>query len=85
MSDDAAILTSLAEAAAEADQLRARASQLLRTAVGEAADYGLTQTQIAQAVGRSQPEVSRLLQAYRAGSFRLASPLGRLLTRHPGC
>ena len=34
------------------------------------------------AIGRSQPEVSRLIRAYRATRFRPTSPLGRILARH---
>lgn len=82
MRDDSQVLAALADAAAQADTLRARASERLRTAVGEAAASGLTQRQIAQAVGRSQPEVSRLIQAYRSGRFRPSSPLGRRLSQH---
>lgn len=77
MRDDSQVLAALADAAAEADTLRARASERLRTAVGEAAASGLTQRQIARAVGRSQPEVSRLIQAYRSGrSCRTPSTTG---------
>jgi predicted nucleotidyltransferase len=82
MGDEREILESLASVAAEADQLRARASTSLREAVGRAADRGLTQKQIAQAIGRSQPEVSRLVNAYRSTRFRPSSPLGRVLARH---
>jgi hypothetical protein len=82
MSSETELLRSLARTAAEADQLRARASQILRTAVGEAVDQGLTQTQIAHAVGRSQPEVSRLIKAYRSRSFRPSSRLGRAVSEH---
>jgi hypothetical protein len=60
------LLRALAEVAREADELRARAGASLREAVGRAADHGLTQKQIAAAIGRSQPEVSRLVRAYRA-------------------
>lgn len=79
---DRELLARLAEAAADADRLRAHATDALRTAIGEAADRGLTQTQIARAVGRSQPEVSRLIKAHRARSFRPSSSAGRLLSRH---
>jgi predicted nucleotidyltransferase len=82
MAHDSDLLTSLASAAAEADRLRSRGSELLRTAVGRAADAGLTQTQIALAIGRSQPEVSRLLKAYRARSLHPSSPGSRLLLEH---
>lgn len=82
MNETAELIKSLAAVAAEADRLRSRASRSLRDAVGRAADQGLTQKQIAAAIGRSQPEVSRLIRAYRAGRFQPASPLGRLLARH---
>ncbi len=82
MSEDAELLESLAKVAAEADRFRARASASLREAVGRAADRGLTQKQIAQAIGRSQPEVSRLLRAYRSTRFQPSSPLGRIVARH---
>jgi predicted nucleotidyltransferase len=80
--DAADLRGALAKAAAEADRLRARAGELLRTAVGEAADRGLTQVEIARAIGRSQPEVSRLIKEYRTRRFRPSSRLGRLLARH---
>lgn len=82
MQDVSEVLARLADAAAEADALRARASERLRAAVGEAAASGLTQSQIAQAIGRSQPEVSRLIRAYRTRRFRPTSPLGRRLSRN---
>lgn len=82
MGENAEVLESLATVAAETDQLRARASAALREAVGKAADRGLTQKQIAHAIGRSQPEVSRLIKAYRANRFRPTSPLGKVLARH---
>jgi predicted nucleotidyltransferase len=82
MDRDAEFMEWLATVAAEADELRARAGRSLREAVGQAADRGFTQKQIAQIVGRSQPEVSRLIRAYRAGRFRPTSPLGRILARH---
>jgi len=82
MDEDADLMESLARVAAEADQLRVRASTSLREAVGKAADRGLTQQQIAHAIGRSQPEVSRLIKAHRATLFRPTSPLGRILARH---
>jgi uncharacterized protein len=72
----------LADAAAEADRLRARASESLRAAVARAAEQGLTQTQIAGAIGRSQPEGSRLLREHRSQRFRSSSRLGRHLIRH---
>lgn len=82
MRENAELRASLAKVAAETDQLRARASRALREAVGTASDQGLTQKQIAQAIGRSQPEVSRLVKEYRVARFRPSSPLGRKLARH---
>jgi predicted nucleotidyltransferase len=76
------LLEHLARVAAETDRLRAQAGESLRTAVGEAADQGLTQREIARAIGRSQPEVSRLIKLYRATRFRPRSRLGKLLTEH---
>lgn len=82
MVQEAEYLEALAAVAAEADRLRAQASAALREAVGKAADRGLTQNQIAGAIGRSQPEVSRLIRAYRARRFRPSSPLGRVVAQH---
>ncbi|HVK22648.1 MAG TPA: nucleotidyltransferase domain-containing protein [Actinokineospora sp.] len=82
MHPDVELRRELARVAAEADRLRLEASTSLRNAVGKAADQGLTQQQIARAIGRSQPEVSRLLRAYRATRFHPTSALGRLLARH---
>lgn len=75
-------MESLARVATETDRLRIQASTSLREAVGRAADRGLTQKQIAHAIGRSQPEVSRLIRTYQAKRFRPTSPLGRILARH---
>lgn len=82
MDQDAEFTEWLARTGAEADELRARAGRSLREAVGKAADRGLTQKRIAQIIGRSQPEVSRLIRAYRAGRFHPTSPLGKILARH---
>lgn len=82
MTERADLLERLRRVAAETDRLRALASASLRNAVGEAADRGVTQTEIAHAIGRSQPEVSRLIGGYRAGRFQPRSRLGRLLTEH---
>ena len=48
--------------ARSADELHARSRALLTQAVRAGAAGGLTQREIAAAVGRSQPEVSRLLR-----------------------
>lgn len=59
-----------------ADELRARARAQLVAAARRGAAAGLTQRQIADAMGRSQPEISRLLH------FLPSTPRGRLLARH---
>ena len=70
--------SSLAEAARRADQLIAQGRGELVRAVRQASAAGMTQTQIAAEIGRSQPEVSRLLR------FHGTSPLGRRLRQHAG-
>lgn len=66
----------LVESARHADGLVAQGRAELVAAVRAAADAGMTQTEIAAAIGRSQPEVSRLLH------FHGRSPLGRRLRAH---
>lgn len=66
----------LAEVARHTDEVTAQARLELVSAVRRAAAQGLTQTQIAQAIGRSQPEVSRLLR------FHGTSPLAHRLRRN---
>lgn len=61
----------LASVAREADQAVRDARARLVVAVRQAAAEGMTQQQIAEAIGRSQPEVSRLLR------FHGSSPLAR--------
>lgn len=68
--------TGLAEVARHSDEVTARARAQLVRAVREAAARGMTQSQIAQQIGRSQPEVSRLLR------FHGTSPLARKLRRN---
>lgn len=63
----------LAEVARRTDESTARARSELVAAVRQAAAQGMTQTQIAGQIGRSQPEVSRLLR------FHGTSPLARRL------
>jgi len=58
-----------------ADELHQRSRTLLVDAVRGGAAAGLSQRNIASAIGRSQPEVSRLLR------FHGVSPLGRTLVR----
>jgi predicted nucleotidyltransferase len=67
---------SLGEVARHTDRVTAQARADLVRAVREAAANGMTQTQIARRIGRSQPEVSRLLR------FHGTSPLARNLRRH---
>ncbi len=66
----------LAGVARRSDAATSRARSDLVSAVRRAAAEGLTQTQIAQQIGRSQPEVSRLLR------FHGTSPLARRLRRN---
>ncbi|SRR5690554_2526544 len=70
---DTGLQEELAQVAAEADCLRKRASTMLRQAARRAAAAGMSQREIAGAIGRSQPEVSRLLR------FAPSSPKGRVL------
>ncbi|MCL2803939.1 MAG: nucleotidyltransferase domain-containing protein [Micrococcales bacterium] len=80
---------SLAQVARRADEAVAKARQELVTAVRRAAAKGMTQSQIATQIGRSQPEVSRLLHFH--GTSRLArrlrrntEPIRRLLAENDG-
>lgn len=66
----------LAEVARHADEVTAQARSELVRAVRQAAARGMTQSQIARRIGRSQPEVSRLLR------FHGTSPLARNLRRN---
>lgn len=66
----------LSEAARRADVTIARARADLVRAVRHASASGMTQVQIAGAIRRSQPEVSRLLH------FHGTSTLGTVLRRH---
>ena len=68
----------LAEVARRSDEATLRARSELVRAVRRAASEGMTQTQIGQQIGRSQPEVSRLLR------FHGNSPLARRLRRSAG-
>lgn len=73
---DGDVSSSLAEVARRADDLVARGRAELVRAVRQAAAAGQTQAQIAAAIGRSQPEVSRLLH------FHGTSPVARRLRKH---
>jgi len=68
--------SALAETARHADDLIAQGRAALVRAVRLAAAAGKTQTQIAAEIGRSQPEVSRLLH------FHGTTPRGRRLRKH---
>lgn len=70
------LLDQLSEDARTADELHERSRALLERAVRRGAAEGLTQRQIAAAIGRSQPEVSRLLR------FHGRTGLGRRLAAH---
>lgn len=62
MSPQQDLLARLEADARQADELHAQSRQLLTQAVRAGAAGGLTQREIASAVRRSQPEVSRLLR-----------------------
>jgi predicted nucleotidyltransferase/predicted XRE-type DNA-binding protein len=76
MVDAAEISERLRVSARAADELHNRSRALLVEAVRSGAADGLSQREIAAAVGRSQPEVSRLMH------FHSTSDLGRRLTRN---
>lgn len=61
--------------ARHSDEVTAQARAELVRAVRQAAARGMTQTQIAREIGRSQPEVSRLLRLH--GTSPLAQNLRR--------
>ena len=67
------MVSTLAEIARESDAAVRQAREVLVRAVREAAAAGMTQAQIAEQIGRSQPEVSRLLR------FHGTTPLARRL------
>ena len=68
--------TDLAELARRSDEVAAQARAELVRAVRKAAAQGVTQSEIARQIGRSQPEVSRLLR------FHGTSPLARKVRRN---
>ena len=68
----------LSESSNRADELRAEARRLMIEAVADAHQAGMTQSEIAAQLGRSQPEVSRLLKL-SPPRFRPKSALGRQL------
>jgi len=63
MTQDEVLEQHLSLAAARAERLRREASTLLERAVARASAHGWSQRRIGAAVGRSQPEVHRLLRA----------------------
>jgi len=65
------LVADLAEVARRSDEAVRDARAELVHAVREAARQGLTQAQIAQSIGRSQPEVSRLLRFHGHGQLAL--------------
>jgi predicted nucleotidyltransferase len=67
------MVSTLAEVARESDAAVRQAREVLVRAVRDAAAAGMTQGQIAEQIGRSQPEVSRLLR------FHGTTPLARRL------
>ena len=67
------MVTTLADVARESDAAVRHARGALVRAVREAAAAGMAQAQIAEQIGRSQPEVSRLLR------FHGTTPLARRL------
>ncbi|MEO6998608.1 MAG: nucleotidyltransferase domain-containing protein [Terracoccus sp.] len=72
--------TELAEVARRADEATVPARSELVNAVRIAASEGMTQTQIAQQIGRSQPEVSRLPRFHETSplALRLRADAGRV-------
>jgi predicted nucleotidyltransferase len=67
------MVSTLAEVARESDAAVRQARDALVRAVRDAAAAGMTQAQIAEEIGRSQPEVSRLLRFH--GTTALARRL----------
>lgn len=67
---------SLEETAAETDRVTAQARAKLVAAVRQAHRDGMSQREIARRIGRSQPEVSRLIRFHGTG------PLARTLRAH---
>ncbi|QAY71758.1 hypothetical protein ET471_05910 [Xylanimonas protaetiae] len=71
----------LAATARRADELRREASRSLTLAVRQAQSLGWTQRRIGKALGRSQPEVARLLREEPVGSPLAGDPAAdRLLS-----
>lgn len=70
------IVEELMAAHLRAELLRAEARRTLVEAIRKGAATGMSQREIAAAVGRSQPEVARLLR------FHATTPRGRKLVKH---
>lgn len=65
-------MSELSEIARRCDEAVARSRRELVAAVREAHAGGMTQTEIAHEIGRSQPEVSRLLRFHGTGPRAVA-------------
>jgi uncharacterized protein len=76
MNTSTVTLEQLHAEAQAADRLAARSRHMLTNAVRAGIKAGLSQRDIAAAVGRSQPEISRLVR------FHGQSPLGKKLRKH---
>ena len=70
------IVEEIREASRSADKLHEQSRRMLVDAARAGAAAGLTQRQISEAIGRSQPEVSRLLR------FHARTERGRALQRN---
>jgi uncharacterized protein len=73
MEPETGIVAAIRDDARAADELHERSRRMLVGAARAGASAGLTQRQISEAIGRSQPEVSRLLR------FHGRTILGRAL------
>jgi predicted nucleotidyltransferase len=71
-------VSDLIQVARQVDRRVAEARAELVSAVRQAAAEGMTQAEIARQIGRSQPEVSRLLR------FHGTTPLARRVRQHAG-
>jgi predicted nucleotidyltransferase len=71
--DSGVLAAELSSAARRSEELHRESRRLLVSAVRRGAAAGMSQRQIARTVGRSQPEVARLLR------FQPGSPTGSLL------
>lgn len=76
MSENHALIARLQYQAREADAMHERSRTMLTEAVRAGIKAGLTQVEVAKAIGRSQPEVSRLLK------FHGSTPLGLVIRKN---